>query len=313
MNKKYIHPNKSTSQSIWQKNGIPAPEYCSLPRAAELMGCKVSDILHLSTIGAVQLGVLLNEFEAAVWMKDSIDITKSATGWYEDLISAGRIDPIGWLASPDSPLSQLRFEIDYDDKKSAHRLFRDEEAEFRDNLLLARLSGLWSFQSHFEWESAMNNFGVSSIAKLGLVFYPADTPFSQASIKARLRGEKIPYEISYGALVDITPSDIYLSRTQIEKIYNNIGKELPNYINHGVERPADDEMEKIGEVNNNKVGEFMEMLIRSVPELGDEVMEASANKRHSILSAFLEKKQNEGKFTNMKMPASATIEKYFKI
>ncbi|CCR30395.1 hypothetical protein EGG17_16220 [Salmonella enterica] len=313
MNKKNSQQNKSVSQSIWQKNGIPALEYCSLPRAAELLDCKMCDILHLSTVGAIQVGVLLNEFEAAVWMKDTIDITKNATSWYKDLRSAGRIDSLGWLASTDSPLSRVRFEIDYDEERSARRLFRDEKAEFRGNLLLARLSGLWGFQSHFEWESSMINFGVSSIATLGLVFYPADTPFSQASIKARLRGEKIPYEISYDALTEITTSDIYISRAQLEKIYYNVGKELPNYINHGVERPADDEQEKVGEVNNNKVGELLEMLIRCVPELGDGVMEASANKRHSILSAFLEEKQGEGRFTNMRMPSSPTLEKYFKI
>ncbi|MFP2678619.1 hypothetical protein ACLEVS_18025 [Escherichia coli] len=313
MSRKNNQSNNNFSSSIWQKNNIPALEYCSLPRAAELIGCKVCDILHLSTIGAVQLGIMLNGFQAAVWMEETIDITEAADNWYRDLTSSGKIDSIGRLASTGSPLSRVCFEIEYDDEQSTHRFIRDEEAEIRRNLLLAQLYGIWSFSSHFEWEQHMIDFGFSSITKLGLIFYPADTDLSKTSIRAYMRGEMIPYEISYDVLTEITPNDVYISRTQINKIADNIGKELPNYINHGVERPDIKNVQEKIEVNNNKIGELLELLIRCVPELGDQVIEATANKRHSVLNAFLEKKQSEGRFTNVKMPASATIEKYFKI
>ncbi|MFS8062201.1 hypothetical protein UEF14_24100 [Klebsiella michiganensis] len=309
-----MHSNKTQGQSIWHKNGIPALEYCTLPRASELLDCKMCDLLHLSSVGAIRLGILLNEFEASVWIGDAIDIKPEIFVSHAGDIVGGKIDSLGRFTSNVHPLSRVRFETQYDNEFSTYNFVRDEKAEIRHNLWLANLTGLWYFQSHYEWETSMINRGAADVTKLGLVFYPADTQLSQTSIKAYLRGEKIPYEIRYDVITELTPNDIYISRKQLEVIYDSIGKELPNYINYGVERPLGSEARSMGiEINSNKMGEFLEMLIRSIPELGDEVMQASANKRYSILNAFLESKQAQGKFLDMKLPASATIEKYFKI
>ncbi|MCL5501671.1 hypothetical protein M5Y49_23690, partial [Escherichia coli] len=118
------------------------------------------------------------------------------------------------------------------------------------------------------------------------------------------------------SIATLTVNDIFITKLQIENIYNGLGKELPNYINGGVVNPIkgiDGSEQYTCNVNYNKVGEFIEMLIKCVPELGDGVINTSANNRYNILKAFLEQKQREGEFTDMRMPSSATIEKYFKI
>ncbi|CAM3452385.1 hypothetical protein KLVA5327_17140 [Klebsiella variicola subsp. variicola] len=90
---------------------------------------------------------------------------------------------------------------------------------------------------------------------------------------------------------------------------------MKSMINGGVTIPPEPGEQKqiASTVNSNKVGEFIEMLIRCVPELGEDVITANPNKRHEILIKFLEDKQREGKLAGMGMPSSATIEKYFKI
>ncbi|QLY50303.1 hypothetical protein HV186_00455 [Citrobacter freundii] len=312
MKAKGINTNKLHGQSLWYKNGIPALEYCTLPRAAELLGCKVSDILHLSSIGAIHLSVMLNRFEASVLIHGLKNINDRDDELFDELMKRNVIDSTGMLIDADGNLSRVFLEYTENDGRKS--LIVDRDAEIRKNLLIASISGLWGFKSHFGWEEDMEKFGVAEINTLGLVFYPADTYFFQSSIRAYLQGEKIPDEITYQSLAEITPSDIYVTKKQLELMHGAIGNELPNFINQGVERSDfPDLMEKPIEVNTNKIGEFLDILIRSVPELGDDVMEATAHKRHGILSAFLEKKQKEGRFLDVKMPASATIEKYFKI
>ncbi|MEB8214404.1 hypothetical protein NGI10_14760 [Raoultella ornithinolytica] len=43
--------------TIWEKNDIPPLEYCSLARAARLLGCEVDDLWHWQNIGAIRFAV----------------------------------------------------------------------------------------------------------------------------------------------------------------------------------------------------------------------------------------------------------------
>ncbi|MEG1113218.1 MAG: hypothetical protein RSE65_21170 [Hafnia sp.] len=312
MKAKNINSNKVQGQSIWHKNGIPVLEFCTLPRAAELLGCKVSDILHLSSIGAIHLSVMLSRFEASVSIKGCENIIDGDSELFDELIERGVIDSTGMLKELDSPLSRVF--LDHADNDGRLSLVVDSDAEIRKDLLKCTISGLWGVKSHFGWEAEMAESGAADITTLGLVFYSADHEIYQSSVRAYLQGEKIAFEITYQSLAKITPNDIYVTKKQLEKMHGAIGNELPSFINKGVERvELTGLMDKPAEVNTNKIGELLDLLIRSIPELGDDVMEATAHKRHGILSAFLESKKQEGKFLDVKMPASATIEKYFKI
>ena len=39
-------PKNQGDASIWETNNLPALEYCDLNRAANLLNCKVADLLH---------------------------------------------------------------------------------------------------------------------------------------------------------------------------------------------------------------------------------------------------------------------------
>lgn len=66
-------------------------------------------------------------------------------------------------------------------------------------------------------------------------------------------------------------------------------------------------------VNRNKLGDLIEALIRSVPELGDRVINTSVNDRYNRIKNFFEEKHSEGLLIGIEPPSSATLERYFKI
>lgn len=39
---------------------IPIPEYCTLSKASQLIGCDVSDLIHFGEIGAIKICISLN-------------------------------------------------------------------------------------------------------------------------------------------------------------------------------------------------------------------------------------------------------------
>lgn len=54
--------NKSNEfKNIWQKNGIPTLEYCSIERAIQLLDCKRSDIIHWLLTEKIRFAVYIEE------------------------------------------------------------------------------------------------------------------------------------------------------------------------------------------------------------------------------------------------------------
>ncbi|EPK3133338.1 hypothetical protein I9723_002540 [Morganella morganii] len=66
-NKKSVKTN-SEWVNVWQKNGIPPLEFCSIERAAQLIDCQVSDIYHWINIGKLY---------PAIFIENNVDVTFS--------------------------------------------------------------------------------------------------------------------------------------------------------------------------------------------------------------------------------------------
>ncbi|MEQ4732384.1 hypothetical protein AB7W97_11400 [Providencia rettgeri] len=58
--------NKSTEEwaNVWQKNGIPQLEFCSIERSAELLNCLVDDIYHWINMGMIHPAVFFENHVA---------------------------------------------------------------------------------------------------------------------------------------------------------------------------------------------------------------------------------------------------------
>ncbi|AMH12478.1 hypothetical protein V8J08_002375 [Citrobacter amalonaticus] len=316
--------DKQNDMNVWKRNNIPALEFCSLPRAAELLNCHLNDLIHFIQVGAIEICLALHDFEAALF---TLGAWEESNEWEE------KFPPkLMTKYTNKSPLSLFMPKAEFDMNPTAtarvRRLYQNKDIPGLKKPIL-NLSGLWALSlSHLphSFFNALKNNEEISFTSFNLSFKEADVPLNLDNyddyvimaqpLTEHLYASGLLNEADVKPIATITVKDIFITRCQIEKIYSYIGQDIPNFINGGVRQSQPNELmieKSVPEVNTNKVGEFLEMLIRCVPELGDDVMKATANKRHSILSAFLERQQKEGKFNNMKMPASATIEKYFKI
>ncbi|HCB0645345.1 TPA: hypothetical protein MYL57_005440 [Klebsiella variicola subsp. variicola] len=315
-----------TRPNVWEKNNIPAMEYCTLPRAADILNCKICDLIHFAEIGAIEFCIALRDFEVSLFLPFDWRVSSVWEEKFPNLYPTVHKSPLSRFR----PKANLNYPVEPLGENITYCYQYKSSPGLKQPLVF--VSGLWSLSiinSQISFFRKLNINKEVSLTALDFMLKEADAPHIKNETPDR--DEVIfvspPTEHLYhndGGLdksklkniATLGLEDIYLTKMQIEKVYNGFGKEIPNYINGEVIRPERELDEKeisTCNVNQNKVGEFIGMLIRCIPELGDDVMNTSANNRHNILMAFLEQKQRDGKFTDMRMPSSATIEKYFKI
>ena len=311
-----------TKQEAHSSIKIPPMEYFTLDRAASILQCDIDDLLHYGVIGAIPLCVMMRGFPSALIFMGGKDIQDPIEFYHEHKGNSSFLFREGNYISH---FNSLLTEYDVYRTDSglilfngmAHGLWCVGYSEIESLLYYgeAKLTDATPFRP-FGCDIFLEKTGVSCHIVSKKYF-----DLNWLPLLNRKLAKKIKFNSSINRKpeteITITSSDIFIARDTILKLKDAIdtGEPMKSMINGGVTIPPEPGEQKqiASTVNSNKVGEFLEMLIRCVPDLGDDVMKATANKRHSILSAFLEKQQKEGKFNNMKMPSSATIEKYFKI
>ncbi|VEA69339.1 Uncharacterised protein [Serratia plymuthica] len=236
--------NKKTDKSVWEANNIPALEYCKLPRAAELLNCKIEDIIHFSEIGAIELSIKLRGFEVCL---------NSPFEWREQDVWEERFRPSLFPYSHNSPLSLLRPKADILLSKEKGKYYYQNE----DNTALRSprlyLYGLWSLvimPTKTPFFSHLSQGHEVSLTALELSLKECDIPFTER-MDDNIIFVSPPSEHLYqndfldatlnNPIVSLTINDIYLTRKQIEKIHNGMGEVLPSYINNGVIIPNKNE------------------------------------------------------------------------
>ncbi len=301
---------------------IPPMEYFTLDRAASILQCDTDDLLHYGVIGAIPLCVMMRYFCSALVFVGGKDIQDPIEFYNEHKVNSS------FLFRDSNYVSHFNsFLTEHDVYKTdggfilfrglAHGLWCLGHGEIESLLYSkrARVIDATIFRP-FGWDTFREKTGLSC-------HIISDRYFNQSWLPTlnRQLAESVGFQLSESrkpAINEIlTTSDLFIARDTILKLKDAIdtGEPMKSMINGGVTIPPEPGEQKqiASTVNSNKVGEFIEMLIRCVPELGEDVITANPNKRHEILIKFLEDKQREGKLAGMVMPSSATIEKYFKI
>lgn len=301
---------------------IPPMEYFKLDRAASILQCDTDDLLHYGVIGAIPLCVMMRGFPSALIFVGGKDIQDPIEFYNEHKGNSS------FLFRENNYISEFNSVLtEYDVYKTdggfilfkglAHGLWCLGHGEIESLLYSkrARVIDTTIFMP-FGWDTFREKTGLSC-------HIISDRYFNQSWLPTlnRQLAESIGFqlrEIRKPAINEIlTTSDLFIARDTILKLKDAIdtGEPMKSMINGGVTIPPEPSEQKqiAPTVNSNKVGEFIEMLIRCVPELGEDVITANPNKRYEILIKFLEDKKREGKLAGMSMPSSATIEKYFKI
>lgn len=234
--------NTTTPPNIWEKNNIPALEYCTLPRAAEVLNCKIGDLIHFAEIGAIEFCIKLREFEASLlfpfeWRNPGV--------WEKKFRNSHNY-------INKSPLSMFRIkasmEFNNDNAEPIKKYAYQNESSPGIRSPLMFISGFWSLSivntEIFFFRKLKGNQEISLTA-LDFSLKEADVPLTDNGFEDEVIFVSPPTENLYpdgGSLAEervveitrLTTEDIYLTRMQIEKIFNGLGKELPNYINGGV-------------------------------------------------------------------------------
>lgn len=301
---------------------IPPMEYFTLDRAASILQCDIDDLLHYGVIGAIPLCVMMRGFPSALIFMGGKDIQDPIEFYHEHKGNSS------FLFRDSNYVSHFNSVLtEHDVYKTdggfilfrglAHGLWCLGHSEIGSLLYSKRATVIdTTIFRPFGWDTFREKTGLSCQIISDRYFNQSWLPTLNRQL-AKSAGFQLSESRKPAINETLTTSDLFIARDTILKLKDAIdtGEPMKSMINGGVTIPPEPGEQKqiASTVNSNKVGEFIEMLIRCVPELGEDVITANPNKRHEILIKFLEHKQGEGKLAGMVMPSSATIEKYFKI
>lgn len=239
--------------NVWERNNIPVIEYCNLPRAAELLNCQVIDLIHFAEIGAIEFCLELNKFEAALMMmaKDG-DFSDWENKFPPRVLNYHNKSALSqFIPVPESNFDLKNFLTEkYEPPKQLYHW--DHRVDMKSPLLF--LSGIWCIAVIRQVSSFfidLKTYGEAEIFDRDIAFKEADIPFNHAEFGSdkwiifamppfsKEDFLKNPTELFPNKVIGkIKVNDIYLTRYQMEKIDNGIGKELPSYMNGGVTSPG---------------------------------------------------------------------------
>ncbi|MDU7134747.1 MAG: hypothetical protein E6325_25625 [Enterobacteriaceae bacterium] len=206
---------------------MPLREYYSVARAAELLGCKVEDLLHWASIGAIKLYIEFDEGNGYVKFRDNSDEIQYMHSIY----------PVN-----DGPC--YVHHIYCNDNKKTQDFFKEKLEKPLEEFLPCLFKGLWALPYEF--------FGYSQLYE---VSPSLDILWLSPNSKMLICFESDEY---------ITPKidGIYLMKSDFIKLSIKKSKksedgdeviELPNYYNGGIERP---ELKRFGATKKEHMTEF---------------------------------------------------------
>lgn len=237
------------TKTVWHDKNIPQLEFCKLDRACEILDCKISDLLHWSDIGAIQLCLLFENFQAAIYRASWGDLYSREEVYSkikEEVL--GNSIPFHGDISSNHPLSSalinVNFNLDNGDVSPSDpgvNVDWNEKCDyFNANIPLGVISGLWLIpRGHQNWEQQLLSNRHAKIRSLGTVFLPADCDELVPEFKAYPRGQLLPISWDTYELFQFTIDDIYITKKQIEILFDHKGKDIPNFINGMRSRPKE--------------------------------------------------------------------------
>jgi len=237
----------NTRLNVWERNNIPVLEFCSLKRAADLLDCQVNDLIHFAQIGIIEFCLELNGFEAALMMmRKGGDFEDWENTYPPRALNYNNVSTLSYF------IPKATFDTNYEEGKPPSPPKQIYHLENKPNIKspLLLLSGLWSICVISPTSSLYKELKVYGEAKLlahDISFKEANMPFTNAAFGSNewvilaippFEGlppiERLVSPSNENIIGNINLDDIYLTRYQIEKLDNGVGRELPSYVNGGV-------------------------------------------------------------------------------
>ncbi|HBS7387590.1 TPA: hypothetical protein MAQ57_000073 [Klebsiella pneumoniae] len=279
----------NTRETIWFKNNIPALEYCSVVRAAELLGCKVKDILHFAEIGGIELSAKLEGFEASL----TSPLRFRGDDLWEDnfqfpyFLNKYHVNSRISLFSP-----MIQDETHIDSEKKTKYLYEYNESPGLKKPLV-KLYGLWAIKPSALLGSAFFNklsscTGVS-LSPLDFYFKEADVEVNSDVVTASPKTEFLypdnGLDISrLHEIINLTMADLFLTKKQVEIFYNCVGDVMPSHITGEVRQS--EESGNIIKAERLTVHQFSFIygLLRMLDISDEDIISASPGEINKLLS-----------------------------
>ena len=244
--------------NIWSEERTPVLERCSIDRAAELLHCKVEDIINLCDSGAISLYRNIPPTEAVTVLVTDIALCDEALAIFKENRNRRISSQLGFNSSHFIDVSQ---DIQVVKRKAAFLSFD------------SKVSGWWKI-------APLN----SHLRADGIILNP--NYFRQESKKEGIRLAHVDL-LSHS---DVPSSQIYIYREDIEALFTSkiTGKPLTSY-NSKADEPDDLEYEKYQSRTTTRQSTMIVSLLEAIG-ISEEDMKGSTAKMEAKLKNIASKK-----------------------
>ncbi|EPC7545086.1 hypothetical protein ACXHVK_003142 [Morganella morganii] len=296
---------KNVPDNVWEENGIPELDYCSIERAAELLGCKINDLLCLAENKRIEICVKLQGFESSLLATSDLCSKKE----WESFVSRNfSLFMMGDVATSQNGLSifspKISHSVIIEEKKGKTEIkyFYDNDETIMTDVShcspIAYLSGLWSitFMERKSFDDLLNHKEIN-LTSLDFLLIEADyqedtstlEQFSFSPISYYLYENGLLDESKLKPITTLTINDLYITKKQINRIYNNKGNTLPR-----ITLAGDENRHITGDIPEIKVTvhqvDMIKGLMRLLDFTDDEITSGSAFDLNARLSEMAARK-----------------------
>ncbi|HEI9844429.1 TPA: hypothetical protein SLN72_001389 [Morganella morganii] len=297
---------KDVPTNIWEKNGIPELDYCSIERAAELLGCRINDLLCLAENKRIEICVKLQNFESSLLATSDLSSKKE----WESFVSRNfSLFMMGDVATSKNGVSIFSPKIIHhhmiEEKKSKTEIkcFYDNNENIMTDVShcspIAYLSGLWAI-TFMRRESVDNLLNHKEINLTSLDFLLIEADYhEETSTLERFAFSPVTYYLYENGLLDesklkpittLTINDLYITKKQLNRIYDNKGNALPRIMTVEDEnRSITNDIPEI-KVTVHQV-DMIKGLMRLLDFTDDEITNGTASELNTRLSEMAARKQ----------------------
>ncbi len=187
---------------------LPPPEYCSLPRAAEILECDKRDLLHWAAIGLIEICIYLDYADAEVWLTGNNDNNPEVFERLKDRY--GYIAPNSYIDTQESldiGACSAKAKKEKQNKQGLWGMFTPAYPRY----IKAFISGLWSISCITPSLEVKGHIEIPAYDEeniRGFAIRPADV--AHFFITPFLLRNDIPFTL--------TADDLFITRRQIEKL-----------------------------------------------------------------------------------------------